>query len=313
MAPPRAAAPSSAQDRLTGDPFPPIEADFLGIALPASEAPIGFGSTTPDHVPAVSANFQPPKPSFDLLPEDWDIDLPAAVPAAAMPAPSPVAAPMPELPPTREQERPPAPVAPDRDPSGALAFAAFAAGAGIAAAGTPKDPLAVLGSLGAAFRAFVGGLRRVMIARAAIKGEFRIDQTMIQAIGNNPLKFSADDQDAMTALMGVGRRIDMSPDHAVSEAMRDIRLHELAMATAMQQAVRDLIAGLAPERVADRSAAGPFDFLPGRRATRQWEAYRSLHRATAQALTDDFDNLFGTSYMRAYERAMSEISAETAE
>ena len=305
----RPATPSS-EERLTGDPFPPIEADFLGIALPASEAPIAFGRTTPDHVPAVSANFRPPKPSFDLLPEDWDLDLPAATPAPAAPA---VAAPMPEPLPTLERVPPPAPPAPDRDPSGTLAFTAFAAGAGIAAADMPKDPLAVLGSLGAAFRAFVGGLRRVMIARAAIKGEFRIDQTMIQAIGNNPLKFSADDQDAMTALMGVGRRIDMSPERAVREAMRDIRLHELAMATAMQQAVRDLIAGLAPERIADRGATGPFGFLPGRRAARQWEAYRSLHRATAQALTDDFDNLFGTSFMRAYERAMSEIGAESAE
>lgn len=309
----RSAAPSS-EDRLTGDPFPPIEADFLGIALPASEAPVEFGRTTPDHVPAVSANFRPPKPSFDLLPEDWDLDLPIPAPAVATPEPPPAVAPAPEpTPPRSEPERPPAPTVPDPDPSGNLAFAAFAAGAGITAAQVPKDPLAVLGSLGAAFRAFVGGLRRVMIARAAIKGEFRIDQTMIQAIGNNPLKFSADDQDAMTALMGVGRRIDMSPERAVSEAMRDIRLHELAMATAMQQAVRDLIAGLAPERVADRAAALPFDFLPGRRAARQWEAYRSLHRATAQGLTDDFDNLFGTSFMRAYERAMSEISTETAE
>lgn len=327
MASARSVAPSSADNRLTGDPFPPIEADFLGIALPPAEPAIDFGRTTPDHVPAVSANFRPPKPSFDLLPEDWDLDLlpqaPAAVPMPAPPAivtpaivtPAIVTpAPMPEPPPRAPEPEPPPPVraivAPDS--SGDQAFAAFAAGAGITAP-PPADPLAVLNGLGAAFRAFVGGLRRIMIARAAIKGEFRIDQTMIQAIGNNPLKFSADDQDAMAALLGVGRRIEMSAEHAVGEAMRDIRLHELAMATAMQQAVRDLIAGLAPERVADRSPAGALDFLPWRRAARRWEAYRALHRATAQALTDDFDNLFGTSFMRAYERAMSEISAESAE
>jgi len=298
------AVSSPAGERLIGDPFPPLDADFLGIALPPAEPSIVFGRTTPDRVPAVSANFRPPKPSFELLPEDWDLDLPAAAPAATAPTIPPAApAPMPE----------PVPEVPARNPSGDQAFAAFAAGAGIATAATPSDPLAVLGGLGAAFRAFVGGLRRVMMARAAIKGEFRIDQTMIQAVGNNPLKFSADDLDAMTALLGVGRRIDMSPERAVSEAMRDIRLHELAMATAMQQAVRDLIAGLGPARVAERSAAGVLDFLPWRRAARRWQAYQSLHRATAQALTDDFDNLFGSSFMRAYERAMSEISPEHAE
>jgi type VI secretion system FHA domain protein len=315
MANARPAARSSADNRLTGDPFLPIDADFLGIALPPAEPAVDFGRTTPDHVPAVSANFRPPKPSFDLLPEDWDLDLPSQAPATApMPAPPAIAIPAIVTPAPMPEPEPPPPVravvAPDS--SGDQAFAAFAAGAGITAP-APPDPLAVLNGLGAAFRAFVGGLRRVMIARAAIKGEFRIDQTMIQAIGNNPLKFSADDQDAMAALLGVGRRIEMSPERAVSEAMRDIRLHELAMTTAMQQAVRDLIAGLGPERVADRSAAGALDFLPWRRAARRWEAYQAFHRATAQALTADFDNLFGTSFMRAYERAMSEIGAESPE
>jgi type VI secretion system FHA domain protein len=307
-APPARAA--AVEGRLTGDPFPPIESDFLGIALPAGDQPLDFGPTTPDHVAAVSANFRAPKASFDLLPEDWDLDLPAAAPSpppAAPPPPAPLfEAPEPEPVPVS----PPPPVAgPARRPAGNEAFAAFAAGAGVTSTAQPADPLAVLTSLGAAFRAFVGGLRRVMIARAAIKGEFRIDQTMIQAVGNNPLKFSADDEDAMTALLGVGRRIDMSAERAVSEAMRDIRTHELAMTTAMQQAVRDLLAGLAPDKVTDRAATGAFDFLPGRRAARQWEAYRTLHRTTTQALTDDFDNLFGTSFMRAYERAMTEIAA----
>ena len=191
------------------------------------------------------------------------------------------------------------------------AFAAFVAGAGIEAA-APADPTAVLRGLGAAFRAFVGGLRRVMIARAAIKGEFRIDQTMIQAIGNNPLKFSADDADAMTALLGIGRRTDMSAERAVSEAMRDIRLHELAMTAAMQQAVRDLLAELAPRRVAGKAPAGTLDALPWRRAAQHWKAYEALHETTVQALTDDFDSVFGKSFMRAYERAMSEI-AESAD
>jgi type VI secretion system protein ImpI/type VI secretion system protein len=283
--------------------------------LPAADAPIEFRRTTPDHVPAVSANFRPPKPSVELLPEDWDLDLPAPAPAAPV-APSvsaeelapPAAQPTP-APPTPTPPPPPPAMAPvpERAGEGERAFAAFAAGAGIEAP-APADPFAVLTGLGAAFRAFVGGLRRVMMARAAIKGEFRIDQTMIQAIGNNPLKFSADDQDAMAALLGIGRRTGMSAERAVSDAMRDIRLHELAMASAMQQAVRELVASLDPDAVAKRGTGGAF--LPWRRAARQWDEYRALHRATSRALDDDFDSVFGSAFMRAYERAMAEIGAD---
>ena len=107
-------------------------------------------------------------------------------------------------------------------------------------------------ALGKAFRNLVAGLRAVLIARAAIKGEFRIEQTMIQARGNNPLKFSADDDDALAALLGTGRRTDMAPHEAVADALRDIRLHELASMAAMQAAVRALLDGFDPAKLRAR-------------------------------------------------------------
>jgi len=42
--------------------------------------------------------------------------------------------------------------------------------------------------------------RPSLIARATTKGEFRIEQTIIRAEGNNPLKFSANDDDALAVL-----------------------------------------------------------------------------------------------------------------
>ena len=162
--------------------------------------------------------------------------------------------------------------------------------------------------MGEAFRAMVTGLRRMMIARAAIKGEFRIEQTMIRPIGNNPLKFSADDEDALAALLGVGRRSDMTAKHAVADALRDIRLHELAMSSAMQQAVRTWSPSSSRRACKRGIEPGTLDMLPGRRKARSWDAYEALHGGIVQALTDDFDSVFGKSFARAYERAMSEIA-----
>ena len=110
----------------------------------------------------------------------------------------------------------------------------------------PADPARMMRWLGAAFRTLVSGLRSVLIARATIKSEFRIEQTVIRARGNNPLKFSAGDDDALAALLGTGRRTDMTASAAVADALKDIRLHELASMAAMQSAVRTCWMGSIP-------------------------------------------------------------------
>ena len=149
-----------------------------------------------------------------------------------------------------------------------------------------------------------------MIARAAIKGEFRIEQTMIRSRGNNPLKFSADDDDALAALLGVGRRTDMTAADAVTDALRDIRLHELATVTAMQSAVRALLAELEPAKLRGSAEHGALTLLSAQRKANAWDAFEALHGRVSQALLDDFDSVFGKAFARAYERAVADIAAQ---
>ncbi len=195
---------------------------------------------------------------------------------------------------------------------GAL-LAAFLEGAGLQDA-QPKDPAATMLALGKAFRALVSGLRATLIARAAIKSEFRIEQTMIQARGNNPLKFSAGDDDALAALLGTGRRTDMTPHAAVADALRDIRLHELASMAAMQSGVRTLLEGLDPAKLrAQAEQNAGMTVLPAQRKARAWDTYEALYTRTVQALADDFDSVFGKAFARAYERALDEVAAKERE
>ena len=263
-------------------------------------------------------------PGDDLLPDDWDKDLlegmaPSgnARPAPAPPPPPVVRAPPPAKAPPAEPVvtlAPASPPPPRQEPEavaddGAL-LAAFLEGVGLHDA-RPKDPPATMLALGKAFRNLVAGLRAVLIARAQIKSEFRIEQTMIQAHGNNPLKFSAGDDDALAALLGTGRRTDMAPHEAVADALRDIRLHELASIAAMQSAVRTLLDGLAPVKLrAQVEQGGGMSLLPAQKKARAWDAYETLHARTVQALADDFDSVFGKAFARAYERSLQEISAK---
>jgi len=301
-------------DRLTGDPFPAVDDDPFGTSLPSFYGPAGTSHAAMDPAPAISGNFFAPRKNFEQLPDDWALVDDPAVPrvpmrsddaveaAAASPAPPPADTPLPvdALPLVDE--------AGGSSGTAEQAFAAFAAGAGIDGP-VPPRPLALLSGLGAAFRAVVSGLRHAMIARATIKGGFRIEQTMIQAVGNNPLKFSASDDDALATLIGIAGYSDMTAERAVREAMRDIRLHELAMASAMQQAVRDMLGKLAPARIEDGAPASALDRMPGQRKSRLWEVYATLHREMERGLADDFDSVFGRAFMHAYERALLDIAA----
>lgn len=287
-------------------PSAALPADYDPLAPDPAEVPFG-GPVQADHTPAIEDAFQAPRPMANLLPDDWDIEAPLT-PGPAIAEPEPAA---PRPPPITAAQA--APVAqptaiaePVSDETGLLA--AFLKGADVPEA-RPSDPQAVMTALGEAFRALVSGLRQTLIARAAIKGEFRIEQTVIRASGNNPLKFSAGDDDALAALLGVGRHTQMRPAEAVAEALKDIRVHELASMAAMQSAVRTLVARFDPASLHGAGGEGGLAAITGSRKARAWDAFEKLHAEIAAALADDFDSVFGKAFARAYEQALAEITA----
>jgi type VI secretion system protein ImpI/type VI secretion system protein len=318
-----------------GGQNPALPAHFDPLAPSDDEQPFG-APTQADHTPSYSDAFRPPPVAPRLIPDDWDLDLsPQAAPArpqpprpaaptphpfaepgdfgglsepapAALPAGAPVAPPAQPAPPAMAaQAETPAAMQPAA--SGDL-LAAFLEGAGMAGQ-NPADPEAMMRALGAGFRALVSGIRQALIARAAIKGEFRIEQTMIRARGNNPLKFSADDDDALAALLGTGRRSDISAEAAIADALRDMRLHELASMAAMQVAVRALLARLDPAALRAGAEQGGMSVLPAQKKARAFDAFEALHGSITRALADDFDSVFGKAFARAYEQALREAQA----
>jgi type VI secretion system FHA domain protein len=297
----------------------PVAQPFAQPLAPAAAATPQGLAPAEDHDPFAEADVpsrrigEPAAPPHAASPFDEPFDLepvPAPPPRAAPPpsAPPPTASPQPAAVPAQaaSAHAAAAPAAPALD---AGLLAAFLEGAGMADV-QPGDPAAMMRNLGQAFRTLVSGLRAVLIARASIKSEFRIEQTMIRARGNNPLKFSAGDDDALAALLGTGRRTDMTAAAAVADALKDIRLHELASMAAMQSAVRTLLDGLDPAKLrAQADQGGGLSLLPAQKKARAWDAFEQLHGRTVQALADDFDSVFGKAFARAYERALDEVAA----
>ena len=187
--------------------------------------------------------------------------------------------------------------------------AAFMRGVGMSETTLP-DPEKAFERLGSATRATVSGLRSTLMARASIKDEFRIEQTMIRASGNNPLKFSLDDDDALATLLGTGRRTGMGAAEAISEAFDDLRMHELATVSAMQAAVRVLLAQFEPDAVERKAEGGALQIHSVQKKARAWDAFVRLHKDVTQALSDDFDSVFGKAFARAYEEAIDKLTAD---
>jgi type VI secretion system protein ImpI/type VI secretion system protein len=310
-------APSFGADPFAIQLEPPsinLPPDFDPLA-PDSEEPL-LGPTQSDHSPHIADAFQAPM-AHPVLPEDWDRETSPSL--RPIPPPEPLVAPaMPEIPqrtaPLAQEPVPPrAPAGPaaappqEQLPAPDL-LAAFMRGCGVGDARL-ADPVAAMEMLGAAFRAFVSGLRQAMIARAAVKSEFRIEQTMIRSRGNNPLKFAADDEHALTALFEDGGRTEMGAVDSVSDALRDIRLHEVATFAAMQSAVRALLEELDPAKLRRAAERGALKFVPAQRKAHAWDEFEQLYAKICRALEDDFDSVFGKAFARAYERALGDASA----
>jgi type VI secretion system protein ImpI/type VI secretion system protein len=212
-------------------------------------------------------------------------------PSPAMAAPPPVAAP----------EAPPAPRAPAGHGGGESGLAAFLAGAGLPAhLAANTDPDAALRALGAAFHAAISGLRQLLIARADVKREFRIEQTMLRSAGNNPVKFAASDEQALAALLSAGPQ---TGPRAVRETVEDLTAHQVATLAATQAAARALLARLAPEGIEAQEGGGGGGGLFASKDKRLWEAYKRLHQQVTEQFDDDFDSAFGKEFARAYEQA----------
>jgi type VI secretion system FHA domain protein len=286
-APPSVAAPRAAPSAAAAPPpdsfgaMPDPFADSPPAGAASRAAPLPMAGADPFAEPPAARAVPPPAMAPDPFAEPPAAPRPAA-PAAAFPAPPPAAPVAPR----------PAPTALPADAAAALD--AFLAGAGIRLP-PGADPAAALHAAGAAYRAAIGGIRALLIARADVKREFRIEQTMLRAAGNNPVKFAATDEAAMAALL-----VQPNGPAAVAETADDLTAHQVATIAATQAAARALLARLDPAPIEAADGAGG---MFGAREKRLWESYRKLHADVTAQFEDDFDSAFGKAFARAYEQA----------
>lgn len=312
LAAPIAGAPAAfLQGASSHDTLPDLF-DFLG---PSSVPPV----SQPDHVPAQQHDFRPPTPvpptpvastaapapaGAGAIPADWNLfdDTPVAeAPAPVLPVPS-QAAPEPAAP-------PPAPVAPvvaapAAPMAGDALLQAFLRGAGVEHLRIDAaDAAQQMEAIGRSYRLMVEGLIDVLRARSSLKGEFRMQQTTIAPVQNNPLKFAPNADEALLLLLRQGSQAFMPADAALRDSFDDLRAHQLAVMAGVEAALKHLLARFEPARLEERlaPAAGLSKLFGGSRQAHCWQQFTTLYGQISREAEDDFQDLFGREFSRAYE------------
>ena len=299
---------------------PAARPDPLGEATP-----FDFGVETPAHAPS-----QPPSPMGE--PFDFENEPPPAPPVArrgaggSAPAAAPVgdmASPFAEpgfAAPQRPSPGGPSPGGPSPGAAGQAAamgaptadgarlLAAFLEGAGVPGLALGPDAERAMRDAGAVFNALVEGIRQVLISRASIKNELRVEQTMLRAKDNNPLKFSVTAEDAIAALLQPTRPGYKQPLASTQEAFDDVRSHEMAVMAGVQTALMGLLKRFEPgalEKRLEPSMLG--NILPSARKARTWELFCATYKAIAAEAQEDFQAVFGREFARAYSEQMQKL------
>ncbi|MFO1425041.1 MAG: type VI secretion system-associated FHA domain protein TagH [Candidatus Competibacteraceae bacterium] len=310
------AAPSSAE---TESPRPTAPEAPL---IPAAES--GEMLIPDDWWLAPQAAPVAPRPTGEIVPPPPAPAEPvrAGAPPLEPPRPQPpVRAETPPLEPPRPQPPTPVAVQPPRPPTPApvepagldaeTLIQAFLKGAGLPRARPPAERwLEIATNLGAIFRETVQGLTDILLARGDVKGEFRLDRTNIRATENNPLKTPPgqpplNPEEIMTLLLVRQKDAYMSPVQAVREGFKDIKDHQVAVWAGVQTALNRLLERFDPNNLETRLQQTVLDsILPASRKAKYWDLFTSEYETIAREAEDDFNELFGREFARAYEERL---------
>ncbi|NBZ88830.1 type VI secretion system-associated FHA domain protein TagH [Rhodobacteraceae bacterium CYK-10] len=306
--PPLAEAPQAAAfDPFSTDPnrpsAPPAQSEVLA-PMPAAPPAPGYAAppVAPEAPPAApqAPGYTPGYAAPPVAPEAP----PVVPPVAPVAPPSPQTTAAPGFGPGPQPQ-------PQAQSLAADTSRAFLAALGAEEVTVPDADLpATMTRLGTTLRAMITGLREILMTRTSIKSEFRIEQTMVNVGGNNPLKFSVSPEQAIEAMVKPNARGYLPADQAATQALEDIKAHEIAMVTGMEAALKGVLKKLDPGALTQKiEAKGGFGgFLKNRKA-QYWETYETMYAEIADQAENDFHELFAREFAQAYRAQLAKLKA----
>jgi len=308
--------PTAAPEPQSGASVIPDDWDIMGDsnpptveAAPAQPAASGFqngGSIIPNDEPLFEGDdIFSALETEPLSPQSKTpaFETPAAAAEQAAPFQQPVATAQPTPTPAFQQ----APTA--NVPVDTSYFDSFLQGAGI----NPQqlsiaDKKALMHKIGSLTRTTVTGIMTALRARATIKSSFRVNKTTIAPVENNPLKFLVTADDALIAILSDDKPGYMPAEQALTEGFKDLQNHQMALMAGMQATINSIVNQFDPnnlERSFDIQTGS--SLIPGHKKSKNWDCYVEFHSKVAQRLLDDFQNVYGEDFAKAYEAQINKL------
>lgn len=151
----------------------------------------------------------------------------------------------------------------------------------------------------------VSRLIDLLRARTTIKNELRVERTMIQTIDNNPLKFSANYQDAIKAMFAAETNAFMQPIEAISDSFDDLSDHQVAVLSGMRAAYNAMFKHFSPHNVERR--LNPSGSLLISKSAKAWDSYCDYYKVLSRDSEASYNNLFGDDFAAGYEKQLAEL------
>ena len=300
---PRAEAPAAPPPGPDWAASPPAHPELGGWVAPAPAAePPAVSWAAPPVPPGPPA---PPPGLRHTAPADPGTENPWGRPSLA---PDRGAA---ELQPAGRAATPGSPAAPASVPptdgalGGADFVARFAKGAGM----SPdvlgwRDPGEFAEELGALMRVAAENVKQLLSARAETKRVARAGgQTMIQALDNNPLKFSPTVDDALKIMLGRPSGGYLDARRALEQSFKDLKVHQVKTYSAMQHALRLLMEDLDPAAI-EESIEGDrgIGALLGSKKAKLWDLYVARWDTLTSPHEDGMVDAFMMFFAECYDR-----------
>ncbi|HKG76767.1 MAG TPA: type VI secretion system-associated FHA domain protein TagH, partial [Beijerinckiaceae bacterium] len=257
--------PSVPSPERPGDLPPPKSADDMAWAHRPAPPPVHAEAPPPIPAPRRPAMLAPAgnpwaQPDEDRAPvpgEPWG-QLPSLHPGQELGAQPPGPRGPDPLPPDAHAAGVTSPAALPTPARSADFVSAFARGAGLTEdVFSWQDSEVVAEQIGALVRLVAEDLKQLLAARAASKRLARSStHTTIQAVDNNPLKFSPTAEDALRLMFGRPTSGYLDAGRAFEQSFRELKAHQVKTYSAMQHALRMLVEDLDPQAIEEASGPG---------------------------------------------------------
>jgi FHA domain-containing protein len=200
---------------------------------------------------------------------------------------------------------------PARQASPAELWAAFCAGAK-ASMDLPQGLDAeTMHMLGQVLHHAMDGTLKLVALRTAAKQDLRAQVTTIQSRNNNPVKFAPDAGSAIEQLLQPARGF-MVGRAAMIDAMDDLVGHASGTMSGMRAALSGALQRFEPKLLESKLSSSTMldTLLPMNRRAKLWELYLEHHQRIQNEAEEDFHEVFGKAFMKAYDEQIERLRTE---